>query len=691
MTEASGESRFDLETLEFQVVRELLSERLTTPVGRSAVEALAPLPDVERCNRALDEAEVLASRLAVGDPVPMAGVVEVRSWLTPFFAGEHLIDARDLGDLKRLLRAARRCRAWLGADEVLADLRAGLGDQADIVDELEMVVDDRGEVLDTASVKLAELRRAIESARGAVQLAVQRFLGQPGVGRYLQTPEPSWRHGRPVFQVRQIWRSKVPGVLHDRSQSGATVFIEPDLVVDAANELSDAQAAEHREVQVVLAQLGRALRRHAVAVQAAVEGLARLDLAIARAGLIQAGFHPAPVVQGGILKLCGARHPILMQTLRGGPALVPLEVSLGEPYRTLVITGPNTGGKTVALKTIGLLALMALCGVPIPADPGSQIPFLDAVHADIGDEQGISQSLSTFSSHVLRIARCLNGAGRTSLVLLDELGAGTDPEEGGALGYAVLEDLVRRGTLAVVTTHLGRLKEFAHQSPSAENGSMAFDGKTLAPLYRLDVGIPGSSHALDIAGRVGMPETVVERARALLGERDMALDEVIERVQSARRSAERDRRRTAELTQQAEERGRKLSREVAETERRKAWLEEEADALVDEELRAVSSLLDAPLKALANAPEPHRERAAEIAEIVRRLLRGTSVHRRRMRFIGGLRKDHEVYLPRWGRHGVVRKVDRTREMVVVQYGKMRVEVPFEDVSWLRPLDRGAGS
>jgi DNA mismatch repair protein MutS2 len=687
MAEAPIEQRFDLGALEFQVARDLLAERLSSPLGRAAVEALCPLASAELANRALAQAEALAGRLAVEDRAPISGVVEVRSWLGPFFAGEHVLDARDLADLKRLLRTANRCRSWLGTEGTLADLAAELENQTDLVEELELVVDDRGEILDTASVKLSEVRRDIESARGAVHVAVREFVTQAGIDRYLQSTEPSWRHGRPVFQVRQIWRGKVPGVLHDRSQSGATVFIEPDRIVEVANRLSDAQAAEHREVQVVLAQIGRGLRRWAEWITGAVAWLAELDLATARARLIhEAGFHPAPVVPGGVLRLHGARHPILMRALGDRAALVPLEVALGDPYRTLVITGPNTGGKTVALKTIGLLSLMALAGVPIPADPGTQIPFLNAVQVDIGDEQEISQSLSTFSSHVVRIARCLDCANRESLVLLDELGAGTDPEEGGGLGYAVLEELVRCETLAVVTTHLGRLKDFAYRNPNAENGSMAFDGRSLEPLYRLDVGIPGASHALDIAGRVGMPAAVVARARALLGERDRSLEDAIEGVQSARRSAEEDRRRTAQLTREAESAGERLNQRLAEAERRGTWLDEEADALLQEQLQAIRSALEGPLRHLANGPRPYSEQAETMLKTLAGLLHGTSVHRRRMKFIGGLRKGHKVYLPRWRRDAVIKKVDRVREIAVVEYGKLRMEVPFEDVSWLRPLD-----
>jgi DNA mismatch repair protein MutS2 len=328
---------------------------------------------------------------------------------------------------------------------------------------------------------------------------------------------------------------------------------------------------------------------------------------------------------------------------------------------------------------------MAISGVPVPAGAGAQVPFFAAVRADIGDEQGISQNLSTFSSHVQRIARCLEHASPRALVLLDELGAGTDPEEGGVLGYAVLEELVRAQSMAVVSTHLGRLKDFAYQHRGAENGSMAFDGASLRPLYRLDIGIPGNSHALDIAARVGMPSPVVARARELLGVRDKTLDHVIERVQVARREAEADRRRSADLTQVVADQQSKLEEKLAEAVRKENWLQEEADGVVEAELRAAQAALDAHLTALVSAPGQHGERARAMKAVVDGMLKEAALHRRRMRFCHGLKKGDQVFLPRWRRLCAVHKIDKVRETILVEYGNVKMEVPFEDVSWLQPL------
>jgi DNA mismatch repair protein MutS2 len=677
---------FDLDVLEFHVVRTLLQERLATPVGRSAVEALGPCDDLAVATAALCATEQLAARLGGGQPLPLTGAVEVRSWLDAFFAGEHALQARDVADLKRLLRAGDRCRRWLlAAGDALAAFAAAAPDLADLVDELELIVDDRGEVLDSASPKLAQIRTEIEQARAAVDATVMHVLAAAELRKHLQSPEPAWRHGRPVLQVKAEFRHKVAGVLHDRSASGATLFVEPEVVVEAANRLSDAQAAEHRELNVVLADTARGLRRLAAEIAASVEFVAAADLLQAKARLVvQDGYTVPQLAEGGPLRLHGARHPLLLRQ-RERAGIVPLDVALGDPNHLLVVTGPNTGGKTVVLKTIGLLSLMARSAVPIPADPGAQFPFFAAVQADIGDEQGISQNLSTFSSHVQRIARCLRHASATSLVLLDELGAGTDPEEGGVLGYAVLEELVRARAFAVVSTHLGRLKDFAYQHQGAENGSMAFDGASLRPLYRLDLGIPGNSHALDIASRVGMPDAVVARARELLGVRDRTLDHIIERVQVARRDAEADRRRTADLTRAVEQQQSKLDERLAEAVRKENWLQEEADGVVEAELRAAQAALAEPLTALLSAPGQHGERARGLKVVVDGLLKNAALHRRRMRFCHGLKKGDQVFLPRWRRTCAVHKVDKVREVLVVDYGNVKMEVPFEDVSWLQPL------
>jgi DNA mismatch repair protein MutS2 len=679
---------YDLEALEFHVVRAILTERLATPVGRSAVDALAPLATAEEAVRRHEATAAMAARLADRVELPLAGAVDVRSWLAPFLQGEHVVQARDLADCKRVLRAAERCRVWcLAGAPPLVAFATSAPNLADLVHDLEQVVDDRGEVLDSASRKLAGIRRDIEQAKLQVDAILASLLANAELRKHLQAPEPVWRHGRPALQVKSDSRNRVGGVLHDRSATGATLFVEPEAVIEAADRLSDAQAAERREINVVLADAARGLRRSDRDVVAGVEFVAAADLLQAQARLLAAGFTTPRIVADGPLRIVGARHPLLVmrRDAAAAGAIVPLAVALGDPHRLLVVTGPNTGGKTVVLKTIGLLALMALAGVPVPAEEGAQFPFFAAVQADIGDEQAIAQNLSTFSSHVQRIARCLQHASPRALVLLDELGAGTDPEEGGVLGYAVLEALLAARAFAVVTTHLGRLKDFAYQHEGAENGSMAFDGATLRPLYRLDLGIPGNSHALDIASRVGMPAGVVARARELLGTRDRTLENLIERVQVARRDAEADRQRTADLSRAVAGQQAQLESRMADAVRKETWLQEEADGVVESELRRAQAAMQDPLTALLSAPGAHGERARMLKLVVDGLLKQAALHRRRMAFCSGLKKGDQVFLPRWRRLAAVHKVDRVREQLTVEYGNVKMDVPFEDVSWLQPL------
>jgi DNA mismatch repair protein MutS2 len=686
MTAGSSPVRsYDLDALEFHVVRAQLTERLTTPVGRTAVEALGPCESAAAATQALAAVAQLAARLQERVELPLAGAIDVRSWLAPFLLGEHVLQARDLADCKRVLRAAERCRAWLAAGgPALVAFAAHAPNLADLVHDLEQIVDDRGEVLDSASAKLRGIRSEIEQAKLAVDTTMASVLASAELRKYLQALEPVWRHGRPVLQVKADSRNRVAGVLHDRSTSGATLFVEPEAVIEAADQLADAQAAEHREVNVVLADAARGLKRNDRDMLAGIEFVAAADLMQAKARLLAIGYTVPTITADGPLRLHGARHPLLLQR-RDGVPIVALDIALGDPHHLLVVTGPNTGGKTVVLKTIGLLSLMAISGVPIPADAGASVPFFTAVQADIGDEQAIAQNLSTFSSHVQRIARCLQHAAKHSLLLLDELGAGTDPEEGGVLGYAVLEALLAARAFAVVTTHLGRLKDFAYQHDGADNGSMAFDGSSLRPLYRLDLGIPGNSHALDIASRVGMPAAVVQRARELLGTRDRTLDHLIERVQVARRDAEADRRRTADLSRAAVERQAALDERMAGAVRKETWLQEEADGVVELELRRAHAAMQEPLAALQSAPGVHGERARALKVVVDGLLKQAALHRRRMAFCSGLKRGDQVFLPRWRRLCAVHKVDRVREQITVDYGNVKMEVPFEDVSWVQPL------
>src|SRR5919201_2078441 len=440
--------------------------------------------------------------------------------------------------------------------------------------------------------------------------------------RALQEPIVTQRGGRYVVPVRSEMRGAVKGIIHDQSASGATVFIEPLEILEANNALREAELAERAEVQRILDELSRRVEKEADELDAVVSALSRVDLAMAKALFADAFECERPVLDGeGKLDLIAARHPLLVAQ---GTAVVPIDVRLGRDFKALVITGPNTGGKTVTLKTIGLLILMAACGLQIPAQRGSRVPIVKRVFADIGDEQSIAQSLSTFSSHLRNVVATLADAQKDDLALLDELGAGTDPDEGAALAMAVLETLLARGVLVAATTHYPELKSFALNTPGVQNASVEFDPDTLRPTYRVHVGLPGASNAFAIASRLGLDRGVLERAESHLSELHGSLERTLREAEGPRtelasaldeaRVAAADARR---VTSDAEREAQKI-RDDAERALRRARAE--ADELLLQTRRALRqaeqardkaakrNLVDEAREALASA-----ERAREAA------------------------------------------------------------------------------
>lgn len=687
--EAPAAPPFALESLEFPRVRALLRPLAATPLGLAWIEAAGPLPSAEEARCALAETGDLAGLLAEGARPPLAGVRECRGWLEGLASGGRLPEARELGDLLGFLKTLDRMRLFFAAHAperpALGRLGAGLPDLGALRDELERMLDERGEVQDGASARLASLRADLVLAEQGLQAALRRLLQDRTIARCLQSTQVSWRGGRPVLPVKVEHLRRVPGILHDRSQSGQTVFIEPEAVVAATNRLQDLRSQESAEIGRILAELTRlvAVDRHRLL--AAHSEVGRVDFVQAKARQVREWGWAVPAIGAGWpLRLREARHPLLWQQCReagGDPAeIVALDLTLGEAYDSLVVTGPNTGGKTVALKCAGLMAVMALSGLPVPAAEVS-VPALDGLFADIGDEQEITQNLSTFSSHALRLGQLFERATRDSLALLDELGAGTDPAEGGPLGYAVLEELLRRGVKVLASTHLGLLKTFALHHPRAENGAMAFDPETLRPLFRLCVGVPGTSNALAIAARAGLPETVLARARRMQERPSQELQSLTSSLQASRLAAEEERRRAEGLHREA--RQRLASQEAAEQalSNRAAGLEEEAGRRMEAILRqAREGLLDR-LKPLHNVPANHRERVLELQGAVERLLAWSPLAQEREGFLARLRRGDTVRVRRFRFVGPVEKVNRARRVVTVLLeGGVRMEVAFEDVA-----------
>jgi DNA mismatch repair protein MutS2 len=443
-----------------------------------------------------------------------------------------------------------------------------------LVDAISNTLDERGNVVDQASDKLATIRRDLRITQERLNTKLQKLVSNPDIAHMLQEPIITQRDGRFVLPLRAEFKGRIRSVIHDRSSSGATLFVEPLTVVDLNNQVRELELAERDEIRRILAELSNMVGKYAEEIKTTVETLAYLDLLFAKARFAEELDANEPILcpwpvkphenhPSSSLHLIGARHPLLKPT-----QVVPIDLILEDDIYALVITGPNTGGKTVALKTAGLLVIMAQCGLHIPAESGSKLTIFDSVYADIGDEQSIEQSLSTFSSHISNIIRILELAGSRSLVLLDELGAGTDPQEGAALARALLTEFLNIPATTLVATHYPELKTFAHITPGVHNASVEFDSETFQPTFRLVVGLPGRSNALAIAERLGLDRTIVGRARSMISPEELQSSGLLDEIY-------RQREVTRQMLAEAEEARKKVEVLQAELERRLSEIEEE--------------------------------------------------------------------------------------------------------------------
>ncbi|HEX8940334.1 MAG TPA: endonuclease MutS2 [Candidatus Limnocylindrales bacterium] len=550
-----------LALLEFPLVRSRLAAATAFPPGRRLAEALEPSADPVIVRRGLDETEQARSFLAEHPGAGIGGAHDIGPWIERAARGGRLEPDQFL-EIAATLEAASRLGEALAGDRrpLLRDLAREVHPLPGLRSVLARSFDPVGELLDTASPRLGGLRRAVRVAYDRLRSRLDSLVHSGELQAALQEPIVTLRNGRYVVPVRADARGRVRGIVHDASGSGQTLFVEPLVAVELGNAWREAQAAEREEVERILDELSTQVAANGRALRETLEALARFDLWAAKARLAEEmDATRAELAERRELVLLGARHPGL------AGRVVPIDVRLGGDYTALVITGPNTGGKTVALRTIGLLCLMHQAGLHVPADAGSSLPVLDDVFADIGDEQSIAQSLSTFSGHLRSIVRIVEQARPGTLVLLDELGAGTDPTEGSALAQALLDHFIRAGALVAATTHYAELKTYAHTTPAARNASVEFALETLSPTYHLTIGLPGTSQAFAIAERLGLPAAIVADARSRLTESQQAFEETLASIKAERsETAEALGRAQAAEARAAEE------RRAAEEERRRA-------------------------------------------------------------------------------------------------------------------------
>ena len=533
-----------LKILEFGEIVNMLRERTACALGDDVARQLEPTSDLLTIQEGQRETTEAAGLIAEEDHIPLGGIHDVRPQVAKA-ARDALLDPSDLLDVAGTLASGRSLRAFIikraEKHPKLAEIAVNIGQFQRIENSVYDCVAENGEIRDTASPELAAVRSKLKTTHARLLDKLHSIIQSADYRTMIQDPVVTQRGDRYCIPVKAEHRPHFHGIVHDSSASGATVFIEPASVVDMGNDLKELSLKEQREIEKILQRLSGLIKASAREIEITLDSLARLDFASAKGRLSSDMDAVEPVLnQSGTLNVIQARHPLLKGEV------VPIDFELGTRFTALLITGPNTGGKTVTLKTIGLLSLMAQSGLHIPARSGSELAVFNQIFADIGDEQSIQQSLSTFSSHMRNIVNIIVHLGNNSLVLLDEIGAGTDPAEGAALAKSILDFLIEKDARTVATTHYGELKEFAFVREGIENASVEFDLKTLQPTYRLMIGVPGSSNAFAIAARLGMPQSIVESATELMGGKEES-EEIIRKIEQTHRAAT-EREQLAERT-----------------------------------------------------------------------------------------------------------------------------------------------
>ena len=545
-----------IRTLELPAVLEKLAAKAVSQAAKDRCLKLSTSTDAEEVLRLLDETDAAKERLGLHGSPSFSGVKDVSAALTRADHGG-MLNTRELLDIAGVLTASRRVADYdaqrQGEETVLDRLFTSLHTNKYLEEQIRSAILDEETIADTASSELADIRRKMRLAASKGRQILQRIISSPSYAKVLQEALITQRDGRFVVPVKAECKGSMPGLVHDVSSSGATLFVEPMGVVQANNELKELEAREKKEIDRILRQLSAACAGSMENILWDYDILVHLDVIFARAQLsYQLNASRPEVRRRGGVALRRARHPLLDQA-----KAVPITVELGEQFDTLVITGPNTGGKTVTLKTIGLLCLMAQCGLHIPADSGSAVRVFHRVLADVGDEQSIEQSLSTFSAHMSNIVQILREVDDQSLLLFDELGAGTDPIEGAALAIAIIESARSQGALIAATTHYAELKTFAMTTAGVENASCEFDVQTLRPTYRLLIGIPGKSNAFAISRRLGLDESVIQAAQAQMDSDSVRFEDVLTQLEEKRQRLEKAQAEADRLWRQREEDARK--------------------------------------------------------------------------------------------------------------------------------------
>lgn len=679
--------------LEFDKIKEMTAQKAVSPMAKKAVGEIVPVFEEHKIKEMLAETDEAVSVIMHKGTLPLGSLRDVKRSVRYAEKGG-VLSMKELLDIMQSLRAAREVYDFMKDDQLddipkLSEYVELINPQRRLEEHIDSCIESEEEMRDTASPMLHDIRRRIERQREAARERVNSMVTSSVYRDMLQDTVVSMRDGRFVLPVKQENRARFPGIIHDRSATGATLFIEPQAVVNINNEIRELELKEREEINRILGELSR---ETGAAVRFIINNqkyLTRLDVIFAKAKMsVEFGGNAAKVSKKGIIDIRRGRHPLIDRE-----KAVPLDIYCGKDYHTLVITGPNTGGKTVTLKTVGLMMLMHQSGMHIPAGPGTYLPVMKKIFADIGDEQSIEQSLSTFSSHMKNIVEIMSEADSRTLVLADELGAGTDPTEGAALAISILDWLKEKGCMTLATTHYSELKKYAISTEDVENASMEFDVETLSPTYKLTIGVAGKSNAFEISKKLGIAPEIIDHARELIATEDLEFENIISAIEEDRTAAEAERDKALALKL-------KLRRQEDELERRQKNAEEKRRKMIDKarqeafdivaEAKEFAEEVRQELKELKELQQsaPNSE-AARRHHVVRKKLREKSDEYREVyepavnakpASRDELNVGDRINLVTMGQKGTVVSLPDDKDNLYVQIGNMKLKVKLADIT-----------
>lgn len=688
-----------LEMLEFHKVREILAGYTSFPASHELALALKPSSDYEEISRLFKQSSEARHLLAV-EPDFQVGVIEDIREVAGLAARGKILEPPVLAGIAKTLSGIRHLHASLNkfATEFtyLWDIAKNITELRPLEKSIDSCISPNGEILDSASSQLSSLRQQVRNKRHQLVSSLESIIRSPAGQKIIQEPIVTEREGRYVIPIRIEAKKDIKGIVHDVSNTGATIFIEPWETIEEGNELRELVNEERREVERILRALSTEVGVHETEINRNIVLSAELDLIFAKSKYARRARAAEPQIiaftneQEAKLRLIGGRHPLL------GDRAVPLDIEIGKDFTTLVITGPNTGGKTVALKTIGLLSLMALAGIPIPASEKSQIPIFDGIFVDIGDEQSIEQTLSTFSWHISNITRIIRNTTEKSLVLLDELGTSTDPAEGSALARAILLHFLSKPTMTVATTHLGDLKIFAHITPGLQNASLDFDPVTLAPTFHLTVGLPGGSNALATAARLGLDADIINSAREMLSKGTQEVETLLVHL-----AEERDRLQSIRLGQKKVKQD--VERQKNEFENKLKELNAKKKAVIQETRdKVVSEAADLQREIRQAATELRKQKSKDTIERTRKTLASIQEKIRATNWQTQTSADKEnepevdsaivpgdtVYLKEVNLEALAVRIDEANREIEVKAGQTKITLGLDGVAKIIPSASG---